>query len=205
MKILFITDAHNEEICIEYLKEFEAEFKPDLILFGGDFESASFAIAMLEACKAPAYAIHGNMDNEQVITALGDSYLHEKTIEFKGYIIGGVGGSNPSPFDTPMETTEEKLAETLKKLGRVDVLLSHAPPLHTFADELPNKMHVGSKAVRDYVLKQKPLACFCGHIHETKGAQKLGETLVCKAAPIMQKTGFLLELPSLEGEVINLD
>ena len=204
MKLLFVCDAHDEEACIGYLKELEAEHSPDAVLLGGDFENPEFAKRMLEACKAPAYAVHGNMDDEGVVKALGESYLHEKTVRVGGYKTVGIGGSNPSPFNTPMETTEQKLAESLEKLGAADVLLSHAPPHNCFADELPNKMHVGSTAIREYVLEKKPAACFCGHVHETQGAETLGETLVCKAAPLMQKTGFVLELPSLKGNVVNL-
>jgi uncharacterized protein len=204
LKLLFVCDAHDEEACIDYLKELEAEHSPDAVLLGGDFENAGFARRMLEACTAPAYAVHGNMDDQEVVKAVGESYIHEKTVDVGGYKIGGIGGSNPSPFNTPMETTEEKLAESLEKLGSVDVLLSHAPPLDCFADELPNKLHVGSKAVREYVLEKKPAACFCGHVHETQGAETLGRTLVCAAAPLMQKTGFILELPSLKGDVVNL-
>jgi len=205
VKILFVTDPHGEEPCIDYLKRLIKKHSPDAVLLGGDFERASFATAMLEACKVPAYAVHGNMDNQAVVDALGERYLHEKTVKICSYVIGGLGGSNPTPFNTPMETTERKLAASLKKLGKTDVLLSHAPPFNTFADELPNELHVGSKAVRGYLLKQKPLACLCGHVHETQGVEKLGKTLVCKAAPLMQKTGFVLELPSLKGGVVNLD
>jgi hypothetical protein len=66
----------------------------------------------------------------------------------------------------------------------------HAPPYGTGLDEAPaldetmRPIHggavmkpVGSKAVREAILKYRPALSLHGHIHESKGVRKLGGTL----------------------------
>jgi Icc-related predicted phosphoesterase len=73
------------------------------------------------------------------------------------------------------------------------ILMAHAPPYGTKIDLAPalNKdlkyitkggqlvfEHVGSKAVREVIEKYQPLLGLHGHIHESKGYDKIGRTLV---------------------------
>lgn len=104
-----------------------------------------------------------------------------------------VGWSNETPWDTPRECSEEELA------GKIDVLAAHiedmdnaifnihVPPYGTGLDEAPEldanmkpqagmMAAVGSTAVRDAILKYQPLLSLHGHIHESRGVQKLGRT-----------------------------
>ena len=41
----------------------------------------------------------------------------------------------------------------------------------------PSIVPVGSKAVRDVVKRYQPVVGLHGHIHESKGAQKIGSTM----------------------------
>jgi Icc-related predicted phosphoesterase len=64
-------------------------------------------------------------------------------------------------------------AEKAKDCGTI-VLLSHAPPLGA-RDELPFG-HVGSKAISKFVDRVDLVVC--GPIHEAKGIEKVGKTVV---------------------------
>ncbi|MBN9624116.1 MAG: metallophosphoesterase [Actinobacteria bacterium] len=106
-----------------------------------------------------------------------------------------VGWSNTTPWNTPRECSEEELA------GKIDALAAqiedmssaifniHVPPFGTGLDNAPKldenlkpveggtvMAPVGSTAVRDSILKHQPLLALHGHIHESRGVQKLGRT-----------------------------
>src|SRR6202023_3487600 len=94
--------------------------------------------------------------------------------------------------------SEEELGKRLAKMldavpaGRQVVVNFHNPPYSSgldFAAELdanlmpvlrggkPSIIPVGSKAVREAIKKYQPVVGLHGHIHESRGAQKIGRTL----------------------------
>ncbi|MFH1608024.1 MAG: metallophosphoesterase [archaeon] len=82
-----------------------------------------------------------------------------------------------------------KAKKILKGFGGVDILISHQPP-HGVLDKVSGKYgapknwwgkHAGSKVVLDYIKKYPPKYVFCGHIHEGKGSNKIGKTIVINA------------------------
>ncbi|MFX1578182.1 MAG: hypothetical protein ACFFBJ_00935 [Promethearchaeota archaeon] len=128
---------------------------------------------------------------------------------------------NPTPWETPREVTEEELAEKIEKMVAQleDVENSiwnfHAPPYESGLDIAPLLdtsvyppkpvqksgevvyTNVGSKAVRDAILKYQPLLGLHGHIHEAKGIRKLGKTTV-------MNPGSEYSEAILRGIIINL-
>jgi Icc-related predicted phosphoesterase len=113
-------------------------------------------------------------------------------------IVIGLGGSNPTPFCTPNELSEEAMARLLDEAwrragafaasgaGLPTLLLTHAPPHGTRLDRLKNGCHVGSKAVRTFIEKYQPSLCVCGHIHEAKGEDRLGATALFNCGAFAQ-------------------
>jgi Icc-related predicted phosphoesterase len=204
MKFLCVCDLHGEDTCLDYLRDALARVKPDAIVIAGDLTApgpASFADDLLAFLKGKkVFAVHGNMDNERVIRLLGErgASIHGRTTKFKGCCIAGIGGSNPTPFHTPTEYSEEEIARVLKDIGRVDVFVSHFPPFNTAADLVAGGAHAGSRALRDWILAVKPRVVVCGHIHENAGIESLGETKIVKLAPLMKKSFAVVEWPSLE-------
>lgn len=107
---------------------------------------------------------------------------------------------NPTPWNTPREADEKKLWKMLEKLADlVDrdwkkiICNFHPPPYNTAIDLAPKldknlrpvyslgeleKENVGSKSVRKFLEKYKPLIGLHGHIHESAGYDKVGETIV---------------------------
>ena len=107
-----------------------------------------------------------------------------------------LGWSNPTPWDTPRECSEAELAGKIRTLAEqiedMDraIFNIHVPPHGTGLDSAPeiedgNRVKrggtimasVGSTAVRDAILEYQPLLSLHGHIHESRGVQKLGRTL----------------------------
>lgn len=101
--------------------------------------------------------------------------------------------TNPTPWKTPREVSEEELARMIDKLvGELNdversIFNFHAPPFGTHLDLAPKlskdlkpsvseMVHVGSTAVAEAIKKYQPLLGLHGHIHESKGFQKIGRT-----------------------------
>jgi Icc-related predicted phosphoesterase len=120
------------------------------------------------------------------------------------------GWSNPTPWHTYREESEEKLRARFDAMirqlrdPRTSVFNLHAPPYGSTLDDCPeltedlspkhagrSLVPVGSHAVRDVILEYQPLLGLFGHIHEGKGATRLGKTL-CINPGSMYEQGRLL-------------
>jgi hypothetical protein len=120
-------------------------------------------------------------------------------IEFDDYQMVSCSWSNPTPWDTPREVSEEKLTERLEELcqaignGPKDfekaIFNFHVPPHGYSLDLCPKldenltmsaeeKIHAGSLGAKQVIEKYQPLLGLHGHIHESRGAQKSGRTLM---------------------------
>lgn len=80
-------------------------------------------------------------------------------------------------------TIEEDM-KTISSLSNPQktIYVMHAPPFNTNLDIIATKQHVGSEAIREFILKEKPLMTLHGHIHEgpeMSGSwmDSLGETI----------------------------
>ena len=184
MKLLALSDLHADEDLLDRLRMLSASKTYDAALFCGDLTTngpVSYAEEALSLFMR-SFAVFGNMDPPEVagrISQMGKS-VHGRSVKLDGWKLAGLGGSNPTPFGTPSEFSEEQISAFLAAAG-VDqntILMSHPPPYGLF-DSVGGD-HVGSKAVRDCILKNRPLMVICGHIHEYEGQEVLGETLVVK-------------------------
>ena len=60
-------------------------------------------------------------------------------------------------------------------------------------------MHVGSSTVRDFIVQYKPDVCISGHIHESRGKDKIGNTIVLNAG--MFRDGWYIEVVIDKGSL----
>lgn len=152
--------------------------------------SASSARQVLEQVAMQnnhVLALFGNMDTPEVGAWLDeqDVGLHNAVRELDPQTaILGVGGSTFTPFSTPSEFPETRFAEWLdglwthaRQYSRV-VLVSHTPPRDTLCDLVEGHLHVGSQAVREFIMDCQPDVCLCGHVHESRAEDRLGRTVV---------------------------
>jgi uncharacterized protein len=139
------------------------------------------------------------------------------TIELDGFTLVSTGWANPTPWDTFRELPEPELRERIDGLvGQVAdphraIFNFHAPPYGSNLDNAPKLdaemnyvaggqalVPVGSKAVRESILAYGPPLSLHGHIHEGKGAVKLGTTLAVNP-------GSSYEDGVLQAAVVDLD
>lgn len=152
----------------------------DLVNWGRNIDAAG---EILKQRGKQVYVIPGNHESPEQITYLCDKYgltnFHGGHIQIDGYHVVGLGCSNPTPFDTPGEYSEDELAERATAFNGLKPMIAifHCPPLMTRLDRIANLKHAGSAAVRDFLQREEPRYFFCGHIHEAAGvAEKLGGT-----------------------------
>lgn len=184
------------------------------ITFAGGITQAAKVLEPIAARVPALYAQIGNMDRGQVTGWLEDRgwNLHARArMLFPGVYAVGVGGSTATPFNTPSEFTEDELArcmeeataEAVRENGGtmpVLVLVSHTPPRDSSCDRLQGGGSAGSHAVRAYLEKYHPAVCLCGHIHESRAEERIGDTLVINTGPL-SSGGYAL-LGQRSGELV---
>jgi Icc-related predicted phosphoesterase len=163
----------------------------------------------------------GNDDEMEVDDVIRRSDLVElgegRVVEVDGFTMISTGWSNHTPWKTHREETEEKLAERIEAMASQvpdpskAIFNLHCPPYKSGLDEAPaidadlKLLHggralrpVGSTAVRGAIERHQPLISLHGHIHESKGAVKLGKTLSINP-------GSSYEEGILMGAIVQLD
>ncbi len=189
MKLLCVSDFHGGSGKIEGLSAV------DVLVILGDithFGDRVRAMEILEGFKSAKrlLAVPGNCDNLDVNEALVelDIDLHSRgrIVEDVGFF--GLGGSNRTPFNTPQEYSEDELWDFLAKGyeqvkdSPIKVMASHPPPFNTDLDKTGG-MHVGSKKVREFIETYEPDLVLCGHIHEARGQDMIGKTVIINPGP----------------------
>jgi Icc-related predicted phosphoesterase len=159
----------------------------------------------LRATGKKLYITAGNDDPwevESILTQSGlESVIHpdRKVVQLRdGTELLTLGYANQTPWHCPRDKSEEELAAEIDRLAAdvedlsTAVFSLHCPPNQSSLDNGPRlddqlrpKMGmsgpdvqpVGSTAVRAAIERYQPALSLHGHIHESRGAVKLGRTL----------------------------
>jgi len=186
-------------------------------------EWLEFAEKRLKNTGIKCYICPGNDDNFCIDPIINES---ECVVNPDGKIVNvfddvemiSLGHSNITPWSCPRDITEEELSRKINDLvANVEnleksIFTIHVPPYNTGIDSAPEldenlrpklepggevkMMPAGSTAVREAILKFQPLLGLHGHIHESKGFFKLGQTLCVNPGSEYQEgilKGFLME------------
>jgi len=203
LKILVVADFHGHSGAESNLSKFITRGYDCLVLLGDltNFGPPEVADSILELAKGsgvPTFSIPGNCDPKSVLQVL-DKYgmnLHGRCEKLGDVSFVGLGGSNITPFNTPFELNEveiqEELAAASCDTGEKWVLVTHAPAFGTKLDQIKEGTHVGSKSIRQYIEQKQPPVFLCGHVHEARGIDRLGRTLMINPGPITK--GFAAEV-----------
>jgi Icc-related predicted phosphoesterase len=197
MRLLIFSDIHGDKAALEKLMATEADYyfaDGDLANWGRGLDQLG---PIMQKRAERMYVLPGNHESEADIASFCSTYgfhnFHGQTIDIAGYKVAGLGYSNPTPFDTPGEYSEEELAERLEKFSGLDplILICHAPPKNTKLDRVEEGQHFGSQAVRDFIHQHQPRYFYCGHIHDAAGQTDiLGRTQGSNVG----KRGMMLQL-----------
>jgi Icc-related predicted phosphoesterase len=177
MKLLIFSDIHGDKAALEKLMAIEADYyfaDGDLANWGRGLGELG---PIMQKRADRMYVLPGNHESEADIVRFCEEHglhnFHGKSIKIGEFFVAGLGYSNPTPFNTPGEYSEEELATRLGKFSGLDplILICHTPPKGTKLDRAGEGQHYGSQAVRDFIEREQPLYFYCGHIHEAAGVQ----------------------------------
>ncbi len=183
----------------------------------------------LEPLGVKLYVIPGNDDRFEIDDPVKQSefmvYCEGKVVDIGGYEVASCGYTNPTPWHTPREEADDvlkgRLDSAMSQIGDMEnaILNFHCPPKDTALDIAPQlspdfkivakfgtaaMQHVGSRSVRELILDRQPLLGLHGHIHESKGEESLGRTLVVNPGSDYNQGvlhGVLVDLE--DGKVVN--
>lgn len=145
------------------------------------------------------YMAPGNDDRMEVDQVIEDSAViincNNKNVMVGDHEMITFSWANPTPWNTPREKPDEELEPMLEELiakvtDKSNAIFNfHVPPYGFALDLAPElskelvqaadrKIHVGSHAVTKMIEKYQPLIGLHGHIHESRGAQKIKRTLI---------------------------
>jgi Icc-related predicted phosphoesterase len=145
----------------------------------------------------------GNDDHFELDALLQGSdvviYPEGEIVDLDGvHTLASCGYANMTPWHCPRDIEDDELRQRLEKmLSRLEdpsrcIFNFHAPPYDStldIAQELdarlkpvmvggqPHMIPVGSRAVREMIEKYQPPVSLHGHIHECRGAVRLGKTM----------------------------
>jgi len=187
--VLLIADLHGQFGKIDSF----LELNPEAVFIAGDITNMGPVDAVddvLSRIDVPCFAVPGNCDPREIIETIEHSdtvCMHGSAINLGKMTLVGVGGSNPTPFNTPFELTDKQIDDVLsgamKKMEKSvhNVLLCHAPPYGTL--DKPAGEHVGSQSIRKH-MKDFDLVC-CAHIHEARGIMEVEGVKIVNPGPAM--------------------
>ncbi len=186
-------------------------------------EWMDLAAERLEGSGVPVYLMPGNDDGFEIDPILETSTycrnVNEQVVELTPWHqLVSMGWSSPTPWSTPRELPEEEFLDRLSGLlkgvrdTRRTIIMTHVPPFDSGLDTAPLlspdlrptisagdvlRGPVGSTGVRRAIETFKPVLGVHGHIHESGGERKIGETLCVNAGSEANHgilRGFLIDL-----------
>jgi uncharacterized protein len=167
-------------------------------------EWLELATERLADTNVPLYLIPGNDDEfviDEILNQPGHTPVNAdgQVLDIPGDLqLLASGWSNHTPWQTPREESEDELYKRLDALAqqvrdpRRAVFMIHVPPYDSGLDTAPLldenlrptvsagdvlRGPVGSTAVRQIIEQYQPLLAIHGHIHESGGERRIGDTL----------------------------
>lgn len=199
MKVLLVTDIHGDTEKLEKIVDRE---DADAVICAGDLSDANEfedyegkleeVLDVFEKKGLMTKAVPGNMDPEescvkQLIQRRMN--IHKKIASFEEFEAVGFGGGK-TPFETPFEPEGEEIKTALTTLydrmkADTKIAAIHQPPAATNLDIVEDD-HVGSTEVRALIEEKDFDLVLTGHIHESRGLDRIEGTPVINPGPVME-------------------
>jgi uncharacterized protein len=163
---------------------------------------ADLAVERLQPLGIECVINLGNDDDPEVARALRESswvrFAEDDVYDLNGVEVVSWGWSNRTPWNSPREQDEDDLEASIMAAAAKArdpehaIFNLHCPPYNSGLDiapavtddfkvqtrgGTPMTIPVGSTAVRSVIERVQPLVGLHGHVHDSRGACKLGRTL----------------------------
>jgi Icc-related predicted phosphoesterase len=198
MKLYAFTDIHADLAQLARIKKTIQKEGVALAVCTGDFtvfgRGMKEMLAGMNDLGVPLVLIHGNHEDEDEVQALLPKhknilFAHGTIVEAKGLRFFGFGGHGFRRREPELEALEKAFGS---KIDGSTIVLCHAPPYGTAADDMEDEWHVGNESLTDLIKRRKPMLVLCGHIHETFHAHD-------------EVAGTVVINPGPDGEIIEVE
>jgi Icc-related predicted phosphoesterase len=196
MRIAYVVDVHDRFDAVP--RALDAIGAVDVLIVGGDIttggtpDDAARAVESWRRLAPELLAVAGNMDSPAIDARLVELGV---SVDGRGVVLGdvgvfGVSAAPKSPLHTPYELDDAELKRRIEagleavRDAHVKIFCPHAPPKDTACDRLRSGEHVGSAVVRELVEREQPDAVLCGHIHESRGVDVIGNARIANPGPV---------------------
>ena len=221
----------QKHCLVEFLKPLlEAQKKRTrtlLMLGNDDIETFEGFLRELEA-EGLCHHLHGHLFEVEGFELIGFKYIPPTPFSSKNFERRDSRGVAQKQFAAPVLfqadgsfstidfesylKSHPSIAELLEQLPKPRdfskaIYIMHSPPYNSGIDVTVNKEPVGSQDIRDFICKYKPAVVLCGHIHESPGTMKIGETVCINPGQLKEfaYTSFELNNGSIEFLKIPLE
>ena len=185
-------------------------------------EDASFYYEFFDFARqwgVPTYFVPGNMDAprqryfETVLQNWADDgtirCVHGSPALWGDFLVLGVGGEiveegRQDFFVLQVPGWEAAyLTSCSPEFKNRKIFLFHTPPIGTL--DLDKGRHKGNRVVNELIEKHQPWLAFCGHAHNSRGTEPIGQSVVINPGAL--KAGYFAVVDSItrEAEFRKLD
>ncbi|MFO7619538.1 MAG: metallophosphoesterase family protein [Thermoplasmata archaeon] len=194
-RILVVSDIHGSLAGFHSIREMISIHSPELLVICGDitnFGRTEWQGNILDRFDIPIMAVNGNCDTMDVAGALitdMERGLINRTRAFGELNFLGLG----YPIERDIDAG-----------GGFDALITHVPPKGC-NDRIPGGNR-GDEWLRKFVMERRPRLVLSGHIHESRGICRLGETVCVNPGPAMDGLGAIIQTNhEIRAELVNVD
>lgn len=215
MKLLVLADIHAHTEIIDKLSN---EFRnADVVLIAGDltsFDESSVAADLINRIRKynqNVYAVHGNCDTHETAKYLEDQgiSLHQNFIEHHNMYFTGLGGVLPTRarLSSVYNSFETFVDCAMNQNGnKVPIIfVTHQPALETKVDLADSGHHGGSMSIRNIIEKLEPILAISGHIHEARGTDTIGNTVLVNPGPLKNGCYAKIDIDEETRQVVSVE
>ena len=167
MKILAVSDEECAALWDHYVPGRLSEY--DLIISCGDLK-ADYLSFLVTMGRCPVLYVHGNHDTSyDNYPPEGCDCIDDQIVVYNGIRILGLGGClryHPGDYqytDKQMARRIAKLHWRIRRLGGIDVVVTHAPPCGI--GDAPDPAHNGFESFVELMDLYQPKYLIHGHVH----------------------------------------
>lgn len=194
MKLMALADIHGQVKHIPLLAN--AAKDCDAILLAGDitdFGSRQQAVSILTALRAfgkPLLGVCGNCDPTEIDETLEQEgvSLMNNPVEMNGVIF--IGFPYPASEESILSAEQYLTAQPQKPT----ILVSHQPAWGTDLDLQTGMRHKGNHTIRSFIEDHAPLVAINGHVHEARGIDQIGSTVMVNPGPFRNGCYAIIDL-----------
>jgi Icc-related predicted phosphoesterase len=179
VKVLAVSDKRHRALYDYFDRERWKDI--DIVISCGDIDARylSFLVTMI---PKPLLYVPGNHDQAYLKNPPeGCDSVDGKVVVFQGTRIGGLGGcywyngKDLQYTERQMSQRVRKLIRGAKRMGGLDILVTHAPP--DGVHDLPDMCHRGFRAFLTIIDELKPRVLVHGHNHEVYSVEDRETTI----------------------------